>query len=126
MLGFDDLSAPASAIARVIEPGLFGPFAVPLHSAIPRLTPGISVEPASVRLSIVKRTEGDDRLIVRLIGPDTGETDAVVELPWPVKRVWLSDLDERWGEELEMNESNRIRYRIRTGEVVTFAIEVGV
>ena len=123
VLAFDDLDTPATAVARAVEPGLWAPAAVPLAEAEPGDLPLLTLEPASVRLSAVKRAEADDRLIVRLLGPETGTAAVRLRLEQRIRRAWLSDLDEREGSLLPLPDEHTVGLDLAAGEVATVALE---
>jgi hypothetical protein len=107
--------------ARELEPGLVAPRAVALERAQPADRRFLSVEPASVRLSIFKRAAGSDDLILRLYGPPNEEVSARVRLFRPIARACLSDLDERTGAGLPVT-GDAFDVRIPASEVVTVAM----
>jgi hypothetical protein len=109
---------------RQLEPGLLGPRAVALLRAQPDDHPFLSVEPAAVRLSIFKRADEGDALIVRLCGPPHDRVTARVRLFRPIHRAWWSDLDERTGAELALaGARDELAVPISANEVVTLRIE---
>jgi alpha-mannosidase len=115
------IAVGADAI-RDLEPGLLGPRAIALARAQPSDRSFLSVEPATVRLSIFKRADDSDALIVRLCGPP-GEA-VTARLRWfrPLRRACWSDLDERAGAELDAR-GDELAVPIAAHEVVTLRIE---
>jgi alpha-mannosidase len=87
---------------RECAPGLVGPRAIPLERAQPGDRSFLSVEPAGVQLSILKRSDEGNDFILRLCGPANESVTARVRFFAPIARAWLSDLDERQGAELAL------------------------
>ena len=109
---------------RELEPGLIGPRAVALSQAQPGDRPFLSIEPASVRLSICKRAEDSSAFLVRVCGSPTERTTARIRFFRPIRRATLSDLDERIGDELAISASREeLSVPIAPSEVVTLRIE---
>ena len=89
--------------------------------------PLLEVSPPSVRLAAVKEAEVGGRLIVRLVGPATGEpTRATVTLWRPVGDAHLSDLDERSGPGLpvvDLGGKSQVTVDVPARDVVTLSIQ---
>jgi hypothetical protein len=84
----------------------------------------LEVAPAGVRLSICKRADEADALIVRLYGPPGKSVIARVRLFRPIRRAHWSDLDERIGAEMEVGGAgDELAVPIAENEVVTLRIE---
>jgi hypothetical protein len=108
---------------RQVEPGLIGPRAVALARAQPADLPFLSVEPATVRLSILKRAADSDALIVRLCGGPEAVT-ARLRFFRPLRRAIWSDLDERTGAPIELGpRDDELALPIAAHDVVTVRIE---
>jgi hypothetical protein len=108
---------------RQLEPGLVGPRAIALGRAQPRDHACLSVAPATVRLSICKRADDSDALILRLCGPPNDSVTARIRLFRPLRRAWWSDLDERIGAEIDIGDSrDELAIAIPANEVVTLRI----
>jgi alpha-mannosidase len=84
--------------------------------------PFLSIEPASVRLSICKRADDGRALVVRVIGPPDGAT-ARLRLFRPIRAAWLSDLDERVGPPLTIRDDT-VDVAIPPNDVVTLRIDL--
>jgi hypothetical protein len=110
---------------RQIEPGLIGPRAIALGRAQPGDRPFLSIEPATVRLSILKRADDSDAFIMRLCGSPSDAVTARVRLFRPIRRAWWSDLDEQIGAEIEVGGGSRdeLFVPIARNEVVTLRLE---
>jgi alpha-mannosidase len=108
---------------RALAPGLLAPRAVALARARPVDRPFLSVEPASARLSIFKRADEGDALIVRVSGPPDEAITARLRLYRPLRRVCASDLDERTGAELAVG-GDELSLPIPANEVVTLRLEL--
>ncbi|MCU1280746.1 MAG: glycoside hydrolase, family 38, partial [bacterium] len=109
---------------RHLEPGVLGPRAIALERAQPGDRSFLSIEPATVRLSIFKRADDADAFIVRLCGSPTEAVTARVRLFRPLRRAWLSDLDERTGAEIALDGSrDELAVPISANEVVTLRLE---
>lgn len=116
------LAVGADAV-RQLEPALIGPHAIALGRAQPGDRALVSIEPASVRLSIFKRADDSDALIVRLCGPPGQAVTARLRLFRPLGRACWSDLDERIGSELALDGSrDELAVPIAADEVVTLAL----
>jgi hypothetical protein len=122
-LGFAAADAPISSLARLLEPALLAPAAVPLDRAAPADRPLLAVEPAAVRLSIVKRAELGPYLVVRLIGPAEGAVTARLRCHLPLRRAWASDLDERHGPPLPLAPDGSLAVPLPAGEIATVCLE---
>lgn len=111
-------------VVRELEPGVIGPRAVALAQAAPADRPFLAVEPAAVRLSILKCAEDGAAVIVRLCGSPTENVIARVRLFRTIRRAFVSDLDERPGAELAVDGSGgALAVPIAANEVVTLRIE---
>jgi hypothetical protein len=110
---------------RQLEPGLIGPRAVALERVQPGDRSLLSVEPATVRLSIFKRADDSaDAFILRLCGPPGEAVTARVRLFRPLRRAWWSDLDERTGAAIDLRGSpDELAVPIAAHEVVTLRLE---
>jgi mannosylglycerate hydrolase len=125
-VAFQDLQAPVSEMHRKLEPMLFTPRVTTVTEPFIEDLPLLSVEPASVRLAAIKRAEHDARMIIRLVGADSGEAvEAALKFYRPVEKAWRSDLDERRGEELQVlgkGIDTRVTVRVPPRDVVTVAV----
>jgi alpha-mannosidase len=109
---------------RQLEPALIGPRAMALERAQPSDRPFLSIEPATVRLSICKRAEDSDALILRLCGPPNVAVTARIRLFRPLQRAWWSDLDERTGPEIALGGArDELAVPIAANEIVTLRLE---
>jgi alpha-mannosidase len=109
---------------RALEPALIAARAFALLRAQPGDRPFLSVEPATVRLSIFKRADDSAAFILRLCGPPNEAVTARVRLFRPLERACWSDLDERPGPELPLSASrDELAVRIPANEVVTLRLE---
>jgi len=109
---------------RDLDPGLVGPRAIALGQARPCDRSFLSIEPASVRLSIFKRADDSEAFIIRLCGPPGEAVTARVRFFRPLRRAWWSDLDERIGPEMEISGSrDALSVAIPANEVVTLRME---
>jgi hypothetical protein len=125
VLVFGEPGEPAAALARELEPALFPPLAVGLQTGEALDRPLLEVAPAAVRLYAVKRADEDDRLLVRLGGPESGTVQARVRFfGRQVRRAWLSDLDERLGTPLAPSPDGTVVVPLPAGEVATVAVEL--
>lgn len=106
---------------RAVEPGLVGPRAVALAAAQPADRPLLSVEPAGVRLSILKRAADGDGLVVRLCGPPDEALTARLRLFRPLGGARASDLDERVGPALALD-GDELAVPIAPNEIVTLRL----
>jgi alpha-mannosidase len=104
--------------ARELQPGLIVPRALPIERAQPADRPLLSIEPSSVRLSILKRAEDGDAFILRLSGPPNEAVTARIRFHVPIGRACLSDLDERPGPEIDL-----AAVPVPANDVVTLRIE---
>jgi hypothetical protein len=111
--------------ARALEPGLVGPHAIALaHAPQPADREFLSIEPPAVRLSILKGADdGTGALILRLVGPPVDAALARVHLFRPIRRAWLSDLDERTGSPLAAH-GDALTVPVPANDVVTLRIEL--
>jgi alpha-mannosidase len=124
-VAFEDAAGPAATLARALEPALYPPAAVALEDAPASERALFALEPPEVRLSTIKRAEADERLLVRLIGPDAGPPVlARLRFFRPIARAWRSDLDERAGTPLEVTDG-QVALSIAAGEVETIAVLLG-
>jgi hypothetical protein len=108
--------------ARALEPALIRPAAVALLEAVPGDRSLLAIEPAGVRLHAVKRAEADDRLLVRISGPESGALTAKLRFFMPISRAWLSDLDERTGTPLAID-GDTVSLPLAAGQVATVAVD---
>ncbi|MCU1276494.1 MAG: hypothetical protein JWM53_40 [bacterium] len=109
---------------RHVEPGIIGPRAIALERAQPSDRAFLSIEPATVRLSIFKRADDSDTFIVRLCGPPNEAVTARIRLFRPLRRACWSDLDERIGPDLDIGAArDELSVRIAANEVVTLRLE---
>jgi hypothetical protein len=109
---------------RELEPALIAPRAFALLHAQPGDRAFLSVEPATVRLSIFKRSDDSAAFILRLCGPPNEAVSARVRLFRPLRRACWSDLDERSGPELPLGASrDELAVPIPANEVVTLRLE---
>ena len=106
---------------RALEPALVAPRAVALERAAPIDRPLFSIEPASVRLSILKRADDGAGFIVRLVGPPREAVTARLRLFRPFSRASWSDLDERAGPALAL--ADELAVPLPPDEVVTLRLE---
>ncbi|HEY2744279.1 MAG TPA: hypothetical protein VGL86_06640 [Polyangia bacterium] len=114
----------ADEAVRALEPGVIGPHAIALERAQPADRALLSIEPASVRLSICKRAADGDALIVRVCGAPTAAVTARIRLHRPIRRACWSDLDERIGAALALaGAGDELAVPIAASEVVTLRIE---
>ena len=105
---------------RALEPALVAPRALPIARAQPSDRPLLAIEPASARLSILKRADDGDAFIVRLVGPPDAAVTARVRFHRPLSRAWQSDLDERQGPELALTGArDELAVPIPANDVVT-------
>jgi hypothetical protein len=103
---------------------MIAPRAIALAGATAEDRPLLSVEPAGVQLSILKRAEVGGALVLRLCGPWAGTVTARIRLFRPLRHACLSDLDERVGAPLEVEEGgDSLSVPIAAGQVVTLRIE---
>ena len=115
--------AVGAEAAREVELGSLAPYAVALARAVPADRAFLSIEPASVRLSILKRADDGDALILRLCGPPTGAVTARLRLFRPLQHARRSDLDERLGDELALDGArDELAVPIAAHEVVTLRL----
>lgn len=108
--------------ARAVEPGIVPPRAVALSRARPIDLSLLSIEPSSVRLSIFKRADEGDAFILRLVGAPGAAVRARVRLHRPIRRAWISDLDERVGDPIEVRDP--LEVLIAPDDIVTLRIEL--
>ncbi|MDB4968518.1 MAG: hypothetical protein JWN44_4207 [Myxococcales bacterium] len=109
---------------RALEPALVGPRAVALERAQPADRAFLSIEPATVRLSIFKRANDADAFILRLCGPPGEPVTARIRLFGPLRRACWSDLDERIGAEIDLSGAgDELAVPIAANEVVTLRLE---
>jgi mannosylglycerate hydrolase len=109
---------------RDVAAGLLAPRAIPVERAQPGDRSFLSIEPASVRLSIFKRADDSAGYILRLCGPPSGAVTARIRLFRPLGRVWWSDLDERPGAEIDVGHSrDELAVPIAANEVLTLRLE---
>jgi len=111
----------AAEALRAVEPGLIPAHAVALADARPADREFLSIEPAGVRLSILKRADDGEALIVRLVAPPTGATTARLRFGLPIRRAWLSDLDERPGPPLAIA-GDTLTVSIPADDLVTLGV----
>jgi hypothetical protein len=107
---------------RALEPALASIHAVALAKGQVGDRPFLSVEPATVRLSLLKRAQEGAAWIVRLLGPAGQPATARLRFFRPHGRVWWSDLDERTGPELS-TAGGELTVPIATDEVVTLRVD---
>jgi hypothetical protein len=120
MLRFRYAIAPT---VRDLEPGLIPLAAVALESGHAEERAFLSIEPAEARLSILKRANEGDGLILRICGSPTQTIDARVQLFRPIRRAWWSDLDERIGDEIPC-QGDSLSIPIPPHEVVTLRLDL--
>lgn len=109
---------------REVEAGRLGARAVALERAAPADRPLISIEPASVRLSICKRAADGRGHLVRLHGPPGEAITARLRFHRPLRRVSASDLDERAGPELPLaSGKDEVVVTIPADDVITLRCE---
>lgn len=117
------IAAGADAV-RQLDAALVRPRAVALAHGEPVDRALVSIEPASVRLSIFKRAHDGDALIVRLCGPPDAAVTARLRLFRPLARASWSDLDERSGPPLALGAArDELAVPIAANEVVTLRLE---
>jgi len=126
-VAFQDRHVRLSEIHRKLEPMLFQPSVVTVTEASIEELPLLAVEPASIRLAAVKRAENDGRLMIRLVGADSGQpVEAMVKVYGRVRKAWISDLDEREGTKLSpvyQGNETMIMVPVPARDVVTLALE---
>ena len=124
-LAFDDLDERPSALHRVLEPMLRPPTAVPIMKAAITERALLGLEPAAIRLAGIKRAEEGDRVLIRLVGADSGPpTRTTLTLHRFVDEAWLSDLDERTGTSLPVThhgDHSLVTVDVPARDVVTVA-----
>jgi alpha-mannosidase/mannosylglycerate hydrolase len=113
------LAVGADAV-REIDAGIIGPRATALERGQPSDRALLSVEPPTVRLSILKRADDGQGFILRLCASPREPVTARVRFARPLRRAWWSDLDERIGADLEISGArDELAVPIATHEVVT-------
>jgi alpha-mannosidase len=107
---------------RDVEPGIIGPYAIAIERGRAHDQALLSIEPSTVRLSILKRADDSDALVLRLLGPPSQAVTARVRLFRPLRRAWWSDLDERVGDEIALPDPDELTVPIAADEVVTLRL----
>jgi alpha-mannosidase len=82
----------------------------------------LSLSPAALVLSAVKRSEDGEALIVRCYNPTAEALPATLDMCWPVERADLVSLDEKRLVDAPTVETGRIRFAIGPKQVRTIAV----
>jgi alpha-mannosidase len=96
----------------------------PRPSALPASASLVSLDPANVVLSAVKKAEDRDSLIVRVYNPFGTAQEVALECAWPIAEAHLVNLAEERGEALEAAEG-RISLTVGAKKIVTVELVVG-
>ncbi len=89
----------------------------------------LTVEPASLLLSALKRAEEDDRrLIVRLFNASTESTEARIHVGWPVRQAQIVNMAEEAAAAddnatVTIDADGTLRFPVGAWQIVTLAIE---
>jgi hypothetical protein len=84
----------------------------------------MSIEPASVRLSIFKRADDGNGFVVRLCGPPGEAVIARLRFFGPLRRAAWSDLDERSGPPIALGDAvEELAVPIAPDEVITLRLD---
>lgn len=111
------------AVANV-QAGIVPPRAVALERGHAAERSFCAVTPSSARVSIIKRAEDGDELVIRLAGPPRQSITARVTLARPIAAAFSSDLDERIGAPLIVDgvDGNVVEVPIAADDVVTLRV----
>jgi len=86
--------------------------------------PGIQLEPHSLVLTAFKKSEDDNRLIVRFYEAEGNRSHARVRLSRPIKRAWRANLIEEDEEAIQPAADGSLRFPVKPWEIVTLKVEV--
>ncbi len=95
----------------------------PHDGPLPAAKSFVEVSPTSVVVSAIKLAEEGDGLIVRLWNVAPAPVEARLRLNLPFRRAFLTDLNERPGEELSPDADNAVRLHLRPRQVQTVRFE---
>jgi alpha-mannosidase len=108
----DDPSAPV----RIKQPDLSG--------NLPPELSLLSLEPAALVLSAVKRSERGDALIVRFYNPTADTVEANLSLFRPIRAAQLVDLNEEPQGDLAVDAQGRVNLPVQGKQVCTLALHI--
>jgi alpha-mannosidase len=95
----------------------------PHDGPLPAALGFVEVSPTSVALSAIKLAEEGDGLIVRAWNVARAPVEARLRLNLPFSRAFLTDLNERPGEELDPDADNVVRLSLHPRQVKTVRFE---
>ena len=119
---WDDAGVPAAAEAYLAPPVGF-PLRVH-RGRLPQRLSFVTLEPGNlVMTALKKREKGGRSLIVRFFNPGKRTASAKLRLYRPVKRAWLSRLDETRLEELDVVSGNGVRISAKPKNIITVELQ---
>lgn len=75
-------------------------------------------------LTAMKKSEGDDRVVIRFHEAEGFETQARLRLPTPIKQVWITSLIEEDQETLRRTPERSLDLKVTPWEIVTLKVAV--
>jgi alpha-mannosidase len=86
--------------------------------------PGLRLEPHSLVLTAFKKSEDDDRLVVRFYEAEGNRSHARIRVGRPIRRAWRASLIEEDEEPLRVLADGSLDFPVKAWEIVTLKLEV--
>jgi alpha-mannosidase len=101
-----------------------GPGAPSTHSGGPALETFLRLEPNNLVLTALKKSEDDNRLVIRFYEAEGFETPARVSFPKPIKQAWSASLIEDDEAPLQLSSDGSLQFSVNPWEIVTIKAAV--
>jgi mannosylglycerate hydrolase len=128
---WDDAGMAVTHLAEDFEAGLRAVATGTHEGVLPAVWAGVSLEPAELALSALKRAEREDALVLRAYNPTARPINASVRLQRPIRAVRLVNLNEddvpaveAAAHQLTREGDETVRLSVRGGEIVTLLFDV--
>jgi alpha-mannosidase len=84
----------------------------------------LRIEPANLILTAMKKSEDDDRVVIRFYEAEGYETQARLRLSKPIKQAWKTSLIEEDQEALQPTPEGSLDLKVKPWEIVTLKVAV--
>lgn len=86
--------------------------------------PGLILEPHSLVLTAFKKSEDDDRLVIRFYEAEGNRSHARIRIGRPIRQAWRANLIEEDGDALYVLSDGSLDLAVKAWEIVTLKLEV--
>ena len=84
----------------------------------------LGLDPQNLVLTAMKKSEDDERIVLRFYEAEGNECRAQIRMPKPIRQAWKASLIEEDQERLRVLGDGRLEFAVKPGEIVTLKVAV--